>query len=82
MPLLPGAVISDDEDDKEEPNMTPVNEKIVLTSIEVGKYCLLTLSLAILINNLFEVLNDNFYDMVLAGPRLLIHNVVCIVFIY
>ena len=65
MPLLPGAVISDDEGDQEEP-MTPAKEKIVLTSIEVGKYCLL--SLAILINNLFEVLCDNFYDRVLTGP--------------
>ena len=53
MPLLPGAVISDDEYDQEEP-MTPVKEKIVLTSIEVSKFFFL--SLAFLISELFDVL--------------------------
>ena len=43
--MLPGAIISDDEDDEEKP-MTPMKEKIVLTSIviEVGKNYFLNLA--------------------------------------
>ena len=64
MPLLPGAVISDDEDDQEEP-MTPVKEKIVLTSIEVGKYCFLVSELSIPYQRTFRCLvNVLFFSII------------------